>query len=107
MANDRIYFKCRHCGETAMLAKYWPSSGEVTSPDFIGNWVAKHMGCSPNFYDMDLRGDRCFDLFTESDDRFNDLYQPGENRPGSTIATFNKSGSGEIIVESESGKDCH
>ena len=77
MANDRIFFKCRHCSETKMLAKYYPTLGNgVWFPEEVCNWIEKHMKCSPAFGGMDLGGDRCFDLFTESDDRFNELYKP-------------------------------
>jgi len=77
MANDRIFFKCRGCEETLMLAKYYPSMGHgIWFPEMVSAWVEKHMECSPHFYDMDLKGDRCFDLFTESDDRFNELWKP-------------------------------
>jgi hypothetical protein len=77
MANDLIFFKCRGCGETKILAKYYPLLGHgVWFPDSVSDWVEKHMRCSPNFGKMDLGGDRCFDLFTESDNRFPALYQP-------------------------------
>ena len=60
-----------------MLAKYYPTMGHgMRFPESVSDWVSKHMECSPAFGRMDLEGDRCFDLFTESDDRFNDLYQP-------------------------------
>ena len=81
MANDRIFFKCRGCGETKMLAKYYPTIGHgIWFPESVSEWVEKHMECSPNFGGMDLKGDRCFDLFTESDDRFNELFKPPNYR---------------------------
>jgi hypothetical protein len=77
MANDRIYFKCRHCGETKLLAKYYPTLGHgVWFPEEMCKWVEHHMECSPYFGGQDLQGDRCFDLFAESDERFGELYQP-------------------------------
>lgn len=77
MANDRIFLKCRHCGYTKMLAKYYPSIGHgIWFPGSVSDWVEKHITCSPAFGNMTLEGDRCFDLFTESDDRFHELYKP-------------------------------
>lgn len=68
MANDRIYLKCRGCGATRSLAKYYPTLGYgVWWPDEVAQWIDKHMRCSPHFGEKDLNGDRCFDLFTESD----------------------------------------
>jgi hypothetical protein len=63
-----------------MLAKYYPTLGHgVWNPQKVCEWVEKHMRCSPNFGKMNLGGDRCFDLFAESDDRFHELYKPGES----------------------------
>lgn len=81
MANDRLFFKCRHCGETKMLAKYYPTLGHgIWFPAKVSEWVETHMECSPAFGQMDLAGDRCFDLFAESDERFAELYQPAEEK---------------------------
>jgi hypothetical protein len=93
MANDRIFFKCRHCGETKMLAKYYPTMGHgVWDQDVVADWVGKHMMCSPAFYQMNLQGDRCFDLFTESDNRFQELYQPAKD--GAILPRANSRSSG-------------
>ena len=82
MANDLIFLKCRTCGHTKMLAKYYPTLGHgVWYPDEVSRFVEKHMECSPNFGYDDLKGDRCFDLFTESDDRFQELYKPEKREP--------------------------
>ena len=79
MANDRLYFKCRNCGETKMLAKYYPTMGHgIWFPDAVSDWVKTHMECSPNFGMSNLRGDGCFDVFAESDERLSELWQPGE-----------------------------
>lgn len=68
MANDRIIIKCRHCGETLTLAKYYPTLGSgVHMPYTVTAWMDEHMRCSPHFGETDLNGDRCFDLFTESE----------------------------------------
>ncbi len=76
MANDRIFMKCHGCGETKMMAKYYPTIGRgVWFPESVSEWVEQHMwSCVET--KMDLEGDRCFDLFTESDERFNELYSP-------------------------------
>lgn len=87
MANDRIYMKCRGCGETKMLAKYYPSNYGVWWPEEVCKWIEDHMKHSPNFGEMDLKGDRCFDLFTESDERFGELYQPPNKKPGLKVVS--------------------
>lgn len=75
MANDRIFLKCRHCGDCTMLAKYYPTIGHgIWNHEKLDEWVDKHMQCSPHFGEIDLKGDRCFDLFSESDSRFKELY---------------------------------
>lgn len=77
MANDRILFKCRGCGETVTLAKYYPTLGHgIWFPETISAYVEKHIECSLNFGKDDLGGDRCFDLFTESDKRYSELSKP-------------------------------
>lgn len=80
MANDRIFIKCKHCGYTTMLAKYYPGGlgHGVWNPKLVEAFIDKHMTCSPNFNKPDLDSDRCFDLFTESDPRSNDLLKPDE-----------------------------
>ncbi len=76
MANDMIFFKCKHCSKTKMFAKYYPTLGHgIWSESFV-DWVSRHMECSPSFGGYDLAGDRCFDLFTESDSRFKELHDP-------------------------------
>lgn len=68
MANDRIRMTCRHCGSERTLAKYYPEMAHgIFDPDAVCEWVEKHMECSPAFGTMDLNGDRCFDLSTESE----------------------------------------
>jgi len=66
MANDRIFLRCRNCGESTLLAKYYPSNYGVWDRDQLCDFIDKHIECSPFFGRMDLHGDRCFDLFTES-----------------------------------------
>ncbi len=63
-----------------MLAKYYPTLGHgIWDHEKLDAWVEKHMECSPHFGKVDLQGDRCFDLFTESDPRFNKLFMRTEN----------------------------
>lgn len=65
MANDRLMMKCRECGETTMLAKYYPSGGGVWNRDKVCDFVDKHMDeCVPSGFDLD--GNRVFDLYTEN-----------------------------------------
>ncbi len=77
MANDRIYMTCRGCKDITSLAKYYPPSmgHGVWNPEKVVAFIDKHIECSPNFGKGDLGGDRCFDLWTESDpahvDEFN------------------------------------
>lgn len=49
------------------MAKYYPTLGHgVWFPERLCDFIDKHMECSPHFGSMDLNGDRCFDLFTDS-----------------------------------------
>ena len=73
MSNDRIIIKCRHCGLTYLFAKYYPSNYGMWYPECVEDFVDRHMSCLPNIGGHDLQGDRCFDLFTESDERYNEL----------------------------------
>ncbi len=67
MANDRLWLRCRHCGEYGALAKYYPSLGHgIWSPESLDKFVWKHMECSPNFGQHDLAGDTCFTIHAES-----------------------------------------
>ena len=70
MANDRIRIKCRKCGEEMTFAKYYPTLGHgiwSSHIPYLEEFVSKHMECSPYFGGDSLNGDRCFDLFTESE----------------------------------------
>ena len=68
MANDRIRIKCRKCSEEMTFAKYYPTLGHgIWFHEHLDEFVTKHMECSPSFGGPDLNGDRCFELFTESE----------------------------------------
>ena len=71
MANDRINLRCRGCGAEKMLVKYYPRQFDgIWSPTEVSWWIAEHLQCSPHWGQQDLGGDRCFDLFTESEPCF-------------------------------------
>ena len=65
MANDRIFIKCRGCKKKAILAKYYPTNNGVWNRDKLCNFIDDHINCTAD-YAGDLGGDRCFDLYTES-----------------------------------------
>ena len=68
MANDRIFISCKHCGEQMTLAKYYPTIGHgIWHHESLDAFIKKHMECSPAFGGMDLGGDVCFELSTESE----------------------------------------
>jgi hypothetical protein len=67
MANDRIYFKCKHCEKQTLLFKYYPSANPgLWDSDELEEFINEHIQCSPNFGRSNLGGDRCFDLVAES-----------------------------------------
>ena len=41
MANDRIYLRCKECGETLYFAKWYP--GSVIMRDGIAQWINEHV----------------------------------------------------------------
>ena len=65
MANDRIFITCRGCGETTLLAKYYPTNHGVWTRNKLCDFIDDHINCTAEFKG-DLKGDRCFDLYTES-----------------------------------------
>ena len=71
MANDRIYIKCKGCGKTACIAKYFMSP--ISPTGLADEFIANHDECHPNMYSYDLEGDPGFMLFTESDDNWESL----------------------------------
>jgi len=75
VANDRIHMKCRGCGDTLMLAKFYPADFGVWYPDMVSKWIELHIPCSVDRYASDLGGERCFDLFAESDPDAEQLLQ--------------------------------
>ena len=58
---------CRGCKDIGLLAKYYPGVAGIWFPDRLEKFVETHMQCSPHFGGVDLEGDRCFDLWAESD----------------------------------------
>ena len=63
MANDRIWLVCRTCGREKLLAKYYPTLYSDPVPD-VSEWALEHIHSETR--GLDLRGDVCFDLRTES-----------------------------------------
>lgn len=50
MANDRLYIKCRGCGEMIMLAKHFAGAWSVRrSQDEIGEFLEAHAFCNGHF----------------------------------------------------------
>lgn len=57
MAQDRIYLKCKHCGETCSIAKFYSDTGWFPSPNtahksnegsdscVYGDFLEKHSAC--------------------------------------------------------------
>lgn len=72
MANDKIFIKCKHCGEHTTLFKYYPSNYGLFHPDWVDAFAEKHFHCSPHFGKMDLEGDVCFELVVESDPKLHE-----------------------------------
>jgi len=60
-----------------MLAKYYPTvlGYGVWFPEEVCKWIKKHMECSPNFGNYDLGGDKCFDVYAESNDAYDQLIE--------------------------------
>lgn len=72
MANDRIRIRCLVCQENAMLFKFYPYGGILdggctNSTQELDAFFSKHLEhCHPHGYDVCLRGNPGFDLFTDS-----------------------------------------
>ena len=64
MANDYLILRCRKCQAEKTLFKYYPSMSYVM--DDVEKWIKEHIRECFN-PGMDLAGERCFDLTTESD----------------------------------------
>lgn len=64
MANDRIFIRCRKCGEQKMLAKYYPTIARygVDVSDFVSEHLANCIEGAPMYLP-----DRVFDLLTEAE----------------------------------------
>lgn len=67
MANDRIWLECKHCGCKTLFAKYYPTlETDIWFQGKLGDFINRHVKCSPEFGNDNLKGDRCFNLMTES-----------------------------------------
>lgn len=84
MANDRVFIRCKGCGERRLFFAFWAggTAGPVfqrtgapldpmqaqTVPDFDGaqQWVWQHLQECGDAFGMSLNGDPRFELVTES-----------------------------------------
>ena len=68
VANDRIWMRCRKCGEEQMLYKYFPGPTlESYASEDVQAFVEKHVDeCHAVHRPGHLGGERCFDLYAES-----------------------------------------
>ena len=73
MAKDRLWFRCRHCGEQKLLAEYYagrqggPKSYCWLDSEFCDDdFIEKHITCSPNNGGSTLNGDSVFVIVAES-----------------------------------------
>ena len=54
MANDRIYIRCKKCGEYVRIAKYWGFYyNKVISSDSLGYWLDSHASCPSDSMTVD------------------------------------------------------
>lgn len=65
MSNDRLYMRCKECGELRLFAKYSPSGSYVWAPELVDDWVGEHMDHFAKRR-VDLEGELPFDFFMES-----------------------------------------
>lgn len=78
MSNDRLWIKCKNCGERTLLAKFWPGRWNVyTGKNYdpaermteLEAWMNCHTLCDPQsskHFAMDLGGDPLFVLETDN-----------------------------------------
>ena len=66
MADDRVFIKCKTCGDSRMLMKFFSITG-MRAAAGIAEWIDGHSQCHPRLYDTTLKGDPGFALLTESD----------------------------------------
>lgn len=64
MLNNKLMIECRYCGSVRVLITYYIV--DEARIEGIQGWMDKHFHCSPKV-DMDLGGDRCFNLKTEGE----------------------------------------
>ena len=74
MANDRIYLRCKRCGEAMFLGKtfgdgyYWSQYKPYTLQETLNGFYDKHFICVyPSEDDM---GENVFEIVYENDDDF-------------------------------------
>ena len=68
MANDRVMIKCKGCGKSKMLLKFYPG-GSTHRDNWVLDWLDNHRECHPRCFEDDLGGDPGFILETESEKR--------------------------------------
>jgi hypothetical protein len=78
MANDRVYLKCKTCGEARLLYEFW-GGGDVGEPFPLGmtagleepasapgDFIQKHTRECRGAFGTSLEGESGFELFVES-----------------------------------------
>ena len=64
MSNDRVYLRCKVCGENKLLFKYNPVESSLWRPAAIQDWINLHIAACHNA-PPDLGDDPRFELVTE------------------------------------------
>ena len=70
MADDRVYIRCKACGDKTTLMKFFSMSGMAAKD--ITSWIRDHGTHHPRTFYATLDGDPGFELFTESGDENDD-----------------------------------
>ena len=68
-----------------MLLKFYPTSGLMSRPNGIMEWLDSHCRCHPRSYEMDLGDDPGFTLHTEVGFLDGSLDMEKQNREGVKI----------------------
>jgi hypothetical protein len=64
MSNDRLYLRCKKCGEHKLLLKYYPTGSHLWEPDKLCDWMDLHWAACHNA-PPELGNNPRFDLLTE------------------------------------------
>ena len=69
MADDRIFIRCRICGEAKTLFKYLGCELWIQNADKVGQWATEHAMFCGDCSHPNLKLPLCFELVTEGDPR--------------------------------------